>query len=256
MRNRFHLVAVLLSFCGLALPTAAAAQWRYPPIYPPFGAYRYAEPESHLRLNIKPNQADVYVDGFFAGKVQEFDGRLQRLHVTPGQHEIVVYLEGYRSLRQRLYLSPNVTRTLDGSLERLRDGELQEPQPAPSERDREEMQPPDEAYRRPPTRGPVGRRGPVDQPPPPRRLPREEPSDTRSASRYASLSVRVQPSGAVVRIDGERWDGPSGDERLVIQVAEGRHLVEVEHEGYEPFSREYDVRAGDTAPINIALRRR
>lgn len=253
MRNRFQLVGVLLSLSSLALPTSAAAQWRYPPIYQP---YRYAEAESHLRLNVKPKQADVYVDGFFAGKVQEFDGRLQRLHVTPGQHEIVIYLEGYRSLRQRLYLSPNVTRTLDGSLERLRDGELQEPQPVPSARDREEMDEPDDAYRRPPARGPVGRRAPLDPPVPRRRLPTENPPEARSASRYASLSVRVQPGGAVIRVDGERWDSPSGDDRLIIQVAEGRHLIEVERDGYEPFRREYDVRAGETTPINISLRRR
>ena len=75
----------------------------------------------------------VYVDGYFAGKVDEFDGKLQRLHVEPGEHEIVVYLDGYRSLRQRLYLSPNSTRTIDGRLEPLREGDVQEPPPQPTE---------------------------------------------------------------------------------------------------------------------------
>lgn len=256
MRNRLPLVATMLAFVTLALPSIAAAQWRYPPLYPPYRSYRYAEPESHLRLNIKPKQAEVYVDGFFAGKVQEFDGALQRLHVTPGQHEIVVYLEGYRSMRQRLYLSPNITRTLDGSLERLRDGEMQEPQPTPAEQDRQdEAAPPDEAYRRPPMRGPVGRRNPVDDPPA-RRRPRDLPPEPSADARYASVAIRVQPSGAVVRIDGERWDAAPADERLTVQVSEGRHLIEVEREGYEPFRREYDVRAGETLPLNISLRRR
>lgn len=256
MRNRIPLVAALLAFASLALPTLASAQWRYPPLYPPYRSYRYAEPESHLRFNVTPKQADVYVDGFFAGKVQEFDGRLQRLHVTPGQHEIVVYLEGYRSMRQRLYLSPNITRTLDGSLARLRDGELQEPQPVPSEQDREEMRTPDDRYRPPSARGPVSRRSPADEPPPRRRLPRDMPTDTRTDTRYASLDIRVQPGGTNVRIDGERWDGPTGDDRLTVQVSEGRHLIEVERDGYEPFSREYDVRAGESLPVNVSLRRR
>lgn len=248
MRNRFPLVTVALSLAALALPAAAGAQWRYPPGYPPYRTYRYAEPESHLRLNVKPKEAEVYVDGFFAGKVQEFDGPLQRLHVTPGRHEITIYLEGYRSLRQQLYLSPEVTRTIDGALQRLRDGEMQEPQPTPSERDREAMRPDDEPYGRPPARGPAGRRGPIDEP---RRQPRE-----RGDARYASLSIRVQPGRAVVRVDGERWDGPADHDRLVVEVTEGRHLVEVQLDGYEPFSREYDVRAGDTEQINISLRRR
>ena len=38
-------------------------------------------------------------------------------------HEIVVYLDGYRSLRQRLYVSPNSTRKIEGTLEKLAAGE-------------------------------------------------------------------------------------------------------------------------------------
>lgn len=251
MRNKRHLLALLLPFAALALPATAAAQWRYPPLYPPYGAYRYAEPESNLRLNVKPKDASVYVDGYFAGKVEEFNGRFQRLHLLPGEHEITVYLDGYRSLKQRLYLSPNATRTIDGALERLAAGQAQEPKPEPSERDRDRMAPPDEVNRLPPSRGPMPRRGPSNQPPP-RRGPREEPLE---ASRFASLSIRVQPGGATVRVDGERWDGPSGDERLIIQVSEGHHVVEVERDGYDRFTTDIDVRRGETAPLNIGLRR-
>ena len=67
----------------------------------------------------------------------------------------------------------------------------------------------------------------------------------------------MQPSGAVVRIDGERWDGPAnGDERLIVQVPEGHHVIEVEREGYDRFTTELDVRPGETTPVNINLRRR
>jgi uncharacterized membrane protein len=60
----------------------------------------------------------------------------------------------------------------------------------------------------------------------------------------------------MVRIDGEQWDGPSGSERLIVQVAEGRHVIEVQREGYEPFTTEVEVRRGETTPLNISLRRR
>ena len=258
MRNKLQLIALLLPFAALTLPSPAAAQWRYPPLYPPYGAYRYAEPESNLRLNVRPKDASVYVDGYFAGKVEEFDGKFQRLHLLPGEHEITVYLEGYRSLKQRLYLRPNATRTIDGSLEKLAQGAAQEPKPEPSERDRDRdrMAAPDGGDRMPPQRGPMPRRGPPNQPPPnqppPRRAPREEPVE---ASRFASLSIRVQPGGATVRVDGERWDGPSGDERLIIQVSEGHHVIEVERDGYERFTTDVDVRRGETTPVNIGLRR-
>ena len=125
MPTHVRLVALLFPLLAVMTPAQASAQWRgYPPIYPPYPAYRYAYPESSLRVTVTPKDASVYVDGYFAGKVEEFDGRLQRLHVTPGEHEIVVYLEGYRSLTQRLYLSPNATRTIEGTLEKLAAGEV------------------------------------------------------------------------------------------------------------------------------------
>src|SRR5215210_4130157 len=96
---------------SLCLPVAAAAQFRYPPIQYP---YRYATAESDLRILVKPKEAEVYVDGYFAGKVEEFDGAFQRLHVEPGQHEIAIYLEGYRTLKQHLYLSSRHTRKIEG----------------------------------------------------------------------------------------------------------------------------------------------
>ncbi len=253
MRTQPLLVAMLFPLTMLLTPPAASAQWRYPPGYPGYPgypSYRYAQPESHLRIDVTPKEASVYVDGYFAGRVEEFDGRFQRLHVPPGEHEIVIWLEGYHPLRRQLYLSTNATRTIEGSLERLAPGEAQEPQPVPSERDRIEPRD-DEAPPPPIDRRPMTRRPGREQPPPERpRGAQEEPS------RFATLSIQVRPGGGIVRIDGERWDAPGGDERLIVQVAEGRHLIEVERDGYERFSTEIDARRGETTPVNISLRRR
>lgn len=236
MRTQLRLIALLLPLAALALPAPAAAQW-----YPA---------ESHLRLNMKPREALVYLDGYFAGTVDDFDGQFQRLHVPSGEHEIIVYLEGYRALKQHVYLGPNATRTIDGSLQKLGAGEAQEPKPEPPERDR--MAPPEEMNRPAPQRRPMPQPGPASAPQPPR-APRPEPSQP---SRFASLSIRVQPGGATIHIDGERWDGPSNDEHLIVQVAEGHHVIQVERDGYEAFTTELDVRRGDTAPVNVSLRRR
>ena len=251
MRTTIRSLAVLFPFIASTVPTPAAAQWVYPPPYP---AYGYVS-ESNLRVNVKPPEASVYVDGYFAGKVQEFDGKLQRLHVLPGQHEIVVYLVGYRSLKQQLYLGPNATRTIEGTLEKLGAGDEQEPEPKPAAPPRFE-QPPDENYPpSPPQRGPMSRRPPTPEeppqlPPPPPRAAEEEPS------RFATLAFRVQPGGATIRIDGQQWDGPSGDDRLIIQVGEGHHTIQVERNGYESYSTEVDVRRGETTPVTVTLQRR
>ena len=81
MRRLPAFVPVLLVATFASVPRSAHAQLRYPPLYP---AYRYAAPESDLRINVKPREASVYVDGYFAGRVEDFDGAFQRLHATPG----------------------------------------------------------------------------------------------------------------------------------------------------------------------------
>jgi hypothetical protein len=230
----------------VGLPRTARAQEHSSP-WP----YHFGLADSSLKFDIKPKgvarTASVYVDGYLAGLVDDYDGAFQRLHLPSGQHEIVVYLDGYRSIEQRLYLSPNSTRKMEGTLERLSPGEPSPAPPVPSER-----LDPREPYRRPPPREPIPRRGPVSPPPP----PAERGRSSQSTSRFGSLSIQVQPSGADVFIDGERWQGPSsGDERLIIQVPEGPHHIEVRREGYEDFQVDVEVRRGETAPINISLAR-
>lgn len=245
MRRSPHLVFLGLVGAAIFVPAAVQAQFRYPPIYAP---YRYLAPESDLRFNVKPKEAEVYVDGYFAGQVEDFNGAFQRLHVAPGQHDITVFMAGYRSLKQKLYLSPNSTRKIEGALEKLNPGEPLEaaPQPSPDSR-----RPDDEFDRVPPSGRPGTRRLP---PPPPRERPDRVPPAATSQS--GTLSIRVQPSGATIFIDGERWTGPAGnDERLIVQVPEGRHRVEVEHDGYERSVTEIEVRRMETAPVNVNLTR-
>ncbi len=246
----------MLAVLGLQ-PSAADAQFRYPPIYPIYPAYRYAVPDASVRVQVRPSDASVYVDGFFAGKVDEFDGAFQRLHVQPGQHEIVVYLEGYRSLRERLYLSPNSTRRVEGRLEKLAPGESLEPVPTPPP----DIERRDEPAPRPPARGAgLGpRRGqPIPPQPPDRRPPPPDAGERRGPATDSTsgvLEIRVQPGGATVLIDGERWTGPGDSERLIVQVAEGRHHIEADRNGYDKFEIDVDVRRGETAPVNISLSR-
>jgi hypothetical protein len=91
--------------------------------------------------------------------------------------------------------------------------------------------------------------------PPPERTPPGPPPGAPSAesSRYGTLSIRVQPANAEVLIDGERWHGPAHDERLIVQVSEGPHRVEVQKDGYQRFSIEVQVRRGEAVPVNVSL---
>lgn len=248
------LVLAVVSF-----PSFAAAQYPYPPPPPP--PYPAYAAEANLRIVVKPKEADVYVDGYFAGKVEDYDGTFQRLHVEAGQHEIVIHLDGYRSLHQQLYLSANVTRKIEGTLAHLAPGEAPEPVPVPAPRTETRAGDPRDM---PPPRSTGPRRGPSSPPSPPEPHSPASPPSPRSpdgsrpapATTSGSLSIRVQPDNTTVLIDGERWSGPSSsDEQLIVQVPEGRHHIEVRRDGFETFSAEVDVRAGQTEPLNISLTR-
>jgi hypothetical protein len=58
-----------------------------------------------VKLTVLPKRAAVFVDGVFAGHVDEFDGRRGML-VSPGKHRIEITLPGYRTFRTVVSLLP------------------------------------------------------------------------------------------------------------------------------------------------------
>jgi hypothetical protein len=200
----------------------------------------------------KPKNAAVHVDGYLAGIVDDFDGTWQRLRVTPGQHEITLFLEGYRTVTQKVYLQVNTTQKLRVDMEKLPAGEKSEPVPPPPPQAEAPGAPP------PGTQPPPGWPQPVPSPPrtpPPATpdppvAPRPVPSE---ATTLGTLSIRVNPGGTEVLIDGERQGDVSANEVLLVQLPEGTHRVEVRKKGYEPFSGDFEVRRGETTAVNVAL---
>jgi hypothetical protein len=78
----------------------------------------YAD-EGSLRLKIKPRAAEVYVDGYFVGVVDQFDGTFQRLHVETGPHRIEVRAAGYETLTFDVRITPDHSTTYQGELKKL-----------------------------------------------------------------------------------------------------------------------------------------
>ena len=212
-------------------------------MYPPYGRYFY-EPASDLRIQVTPKEAEVYIDGYLVGNVNDFDGVFQRLHVPYGEHEISVYREGFRTIHEKMLFRPYQSYNIKQVLQPLAAGDAAEPRPAPN---------PNAAAAAPARRG-----APPSNPYPdrnPDRNPGRNPDRNadRNTDRFGSVAIRVQPGDATVLIDGERWDTPAGEDRLTLEVSEGRHRIEIRKDGFKPYSSTFTVRAGETVNLNVSL---
>jgi hypothetical protein len=82
------------------------------------GRYAYG-PAGSLRLKIKPRDAQVFVDGYFVGNVDSFDGVFQRLSIEAGGHKIEIRAPGYETLQFDVLITPGETVTYKGELVRI-----------------------------------------------------------------------------------------------------------------------------------------
>jgi hypothetical protein len=199
--------------------------YRFGP-YPRYSYGQFYGPEASVRLQVSPREAEVFVDGYYAGTVDDFDGVFQRLRLEPGEHDLAIFLPGYQLFSQQLLLQPNRTFSVKHDLVPLSPGATPPSRPTPDD----------------------SRRSRVTA------APADDETPALDAS-VGAVSVRVQPGDAEVWIDGERWDGPQEEEALVLQVAPGPHRIEVRRDGYRGYAAEVDVRAGQTTPVNVSLPR-
>jgi hypothetical protein len=204
-------------------------------------------------VDVKPKEAAVYVDGYYAGVVDDFDGFFQRLTVSPGQHDLTIYLEGFRTAHERLNLARRSEYKLRYQMERLPAGETSEkPALAPA------LPPPPPGSYVPPRTPPRGPFTPAPPGPPPPGTPPARAitpgQGAANAGTPGNIVFRVQPGDAEVFIDGERWTtSSSDDQRLVVQLSAGRHHIEVRKSGYRPLTTDVDVRGGASTPLNVSL---
>ena len=213
----------------------------YPYAYPYYGGFY--DPSSSVRLQVTPREAEVYVDGYFAGMVDNFDGTFQRLRVAPGDHEIQLFMPGHRSFSQKVYLQPGGSFNVRHMMEPLGAGEPEPTRPVAPPRSSSVRPEPYGRPDRPNSRGP--------QRPPPNASQR----NGNAESGFGSVALRVQPGDAAITIDGEPWQGAADQDPLVVQLGAGTHTVEIRKDGYRTYIQDVIVRRGETTPLNVSLTR-
>lgn len=176
-----------------------------------------------VRFQVRPKHAEVYVDGYYAGVVDDLDGS-KRLRLDPGPHEVTIYLDGYRTFSQLVNPGPGNTVRIRHEMEPLLPGELQGARPAPA--------------------SPSGAVAPSGTARP-----------ATVSSEFGSLVLRAQPSDVEVVVDGEPWSFPQGAESLTLHLPAGRYRVEIEKEGYDSFRTQVDLAPGERTDLNVQLGR-
>jgi hypothetical protein len=96
-----------------------ARPYWYPPHYG-VTVQRYVRPNGRgygeLRLRVRPRSAEVYVDGYYAGRVDDFDGVFQALRLTPGPHHLEIIAPGYEVLEFQVGPASRGKITYEGDL--------------------------------------------------------------------------------------------------------------------------------------------
>ena len=182
----------------------------------------------------------MYVDGYYAGVVDDFDGLFQRLNTSPGRHEITLKLEGYTAHRVKVYVAPDSTLKLRYDLQkgagetyedlagRAPEADLRrEREPRESDTERETDQ--DNERWEMQNRGAAG----------------EEPVT------LGRLKLTVRPTDASVYVDGA-FRG-TAREAASLALAPGRHRVEVVRPGYRTVERDVEVVPGEPAEMSVDL---
>jgi hypothetical protein len=97
--------------------------------YYPYGAYPYGvvHPTGWVRVKGVHNVTEVFVDGYLAGTA----GTVSK---TPGGHAITLFLAGYRTITQNVYVRPDSTFKMNDTIEKLGAGEVSAPPPSPAPR--------------------------------------------------------------------------------------------------------------------------
>jgi len=83
--------------------------------YAPYAQYAPYEIGA-VRLKIRPRDAQVFVDGHYAGLVDDFDGTFQALRVEQGGHKIEIRMPGFEDLALDIHVQPGRTITLSETL--------------------------------------------------------------------------------------------------------------------------------------------
>jgi hypothetical protein len=234
----------------------------YPWYYWGGGPYYYQErgggDAGALDLDIRPEKAQVYLDGQLIGIADNFDGWPRYLWLQKGTYDLVFYYPGFKTIARQYSIYPGVVIDVEDSMV---PGEATRPEDlaATSTKHRDERLERREERAEGTTSGEPEWRERMERErgemkaPPAEPSKAEEPYDARQKS--ARLVLSVVPPDAAIYLDG-RFLG-TGDDILqakgTITVDPGDHELEVVRPGYESKTTSFSAEAGEEVDLEVEL---
>ena len=153
--------------------------------------------------------SDELIDELLAGartpeEITGPDGLLQRLHVSPGRHDVTFKLEGYKTHRMRVYVGPDATLKLHHEMQKGTGETFEDLSGGAPPRERETRRERDDDE--------------DDD-------PAEPSAETEPSGEFGRLQLTVEPEDASVYVDGA-FRG-TGREASSIKLAPGRHRIDL-----------------------------
>lgn len=211
--------------------------YRYPYYYD--YAYRRGAELGALDFDVRPEKAEIWIDGQFVGVADEYDGFPSYLWLERGTYDVVIYRPGFVTIARQYSIYPGVVIDVE---DRMVPGESKTPQ---------ELAPKTAVKRQERTDRDAERRDYA------RRERREagegELLDARGEP--GQVSLKVTPSDASVYLDG-RFLGTADElSRLHggLIVDPGEHTVEIVRPGYVSEEETFDVAAGEEVILRVDL---
>jgi hypothetical protein len=208
-----------------------------------------------VAIDVRPKDAQVFLDDRFVGRARYLDGKPGYLYLEPGTYQLELRLEGYQTLAIKLEASAGCRFDLKHRLDRATSpGDHQTTdipgKGKPSQWVYSPIAPAAEAA--PPASPARGAPDPSLRPD----LGRQIAGGTAiPEDQGASLRIRVVPDNASVFIDsvfvatgGElvRMEGP-------LATSAGNHVIEVRADGFVTVTRSVELELGETLDVTIEL---
>lgn len=237
------------------------------------GGYYDRDRAGALDFDVHPGRTEVHVDGQYVGKVDGFDGWPRYLWLPKGTYDVVLYLDGYKTVARQISVYPGSVIQID---DRMEPGDSVRPEDLVSksterrderlryERERRErMNRGEDDYDedwRDRVRRDRGRMRDHDRDDRADRddyaeRDRNDGRDGRDSEEKGRLVLDVEPEDASVYLDG-RFVGTGSELALMrdgLPVTPGEHRLAIVRPGRKAEEREFDVEAGEEVEIEVEL---